>query len=132
MRRTLHLSIVGLLFFSSCGKEEAGLGGEVNLTLYPEHHAKAIFGQPNYADSAMLKFNSREFPGDDPGLYDAVFVGNTGDAFVRVSGLKKGQYFIFMTGWDTTINQRVKGGIPYKIDMKSGDVTAKIPVTEGD
>jgi hypothetical protein len=121
-----------LLLFSSCEKEKAGLGGDVILTLYPEHHAKPIYGQPNYLDSAMLKFNSSEFPGDDPGLYDAIFTGNAGEHFVRVAGLKKGQYFIYMAGWDTAISQRVVGGIPYKITASSGELTAAVPVTEGD
>ncbi len=119
-------------FFVSCGKDKAGLGGEVTLILYPEHHAKPIYSQPGYPDSAFIKFNVSEFPGDSPGLYDAVRVGNTGENFVRVSGLKKGKYFIYMAGWDTTISQRVVGGIPYEIMQSSGELTARIPVTEGD
>jgi hypothetical protein len=121
-----------LLLFYSCGKEKAGFGGDVVLILFPEHHAKAIYSQPSYPDSAFIKFNTSEFPGDDPALYDAVRVGNTGDDFVRVSGLKKGKYFIYMAGWDSTISQRVVGGIPYTIEQSSGDLIAKIPVTEGD
>jgi hypothetical protein len=124
--------MAALLLFSSCKKEKAGLGGEVILTLYPEHHAKPIYSQPNYRDSAMLKFNASEFPGDDYRLYDAVFVGNVGEHFVRVAGLKKGQYFIYMAGWDTTISQRCVGGIPYKITAAKGELTAAVPITEGD
>jgi hypothetical protein len=130
--RILPALTVLLLVFYSCGKEKAGFGGDVTLVLYPEHHTKPIYGQPSYPDSAFIKFEASEFPGDDPALYDAVRVGNTGDNFVRVSGLKKGQYFIYMAGWDTTISQRVVGGIPYKIEQSSGDLVAKIPVTEGD
>ncbi len=116
--------------FSSCSKENAGLGGEVILKLFPEHHAKAITSQNNYPDTAFLKFNTKEFPGDGADLYDAFFIGLSGESFVRTAGLKKGQYFIYMTGWDTTINQRVAGGIPYKIDVSTGELIAKIPVTE--
>jgi hypothetical protein len=48
-----------------------------------------------------------------------------------VQGLKCGDYFLFMTGFDTSIAERVKGGIPYTIqEGASGIKNVVVPVTE--
>lgn len=108
----------------------AGTGGEVTLILKPEHHGEPIPSIPGYPDTAMIKFNVNEFPGDNPALYELVVVGNTGDDFVTISNLKCGQYYIFMTGFDESIAERCKGGIPVYIEETGGVKTLKIPITE--
>ncbi len=135
-------SKTGLLFFvaaviaftvSSCKKDKkcsAGTGGNVTLILEPEHHSDPIYSQPDYRDSAFIAFDKTEFPGDDPSLYDLVVVGAVGTKQVTVSGLKCGKYYLFMTGKDTSIVERVKGGIPYDFTETEGTLTIKIPVTE--
>ncbi len=115
--------------FISCGKD-AGLGGKTTLILKPQHHSAPISSQVSYPDSALIKFNATDFPGDNAAAYDHIVTGNTGENFVKVSGLKEGKYFIYMTGYDTSINQRVKGGIPYEITQGSGEVNVTVPVTE--
>ena len=119
--------IISICFFS-CGKD-AGLGGKTTLILKPQHHAAPIYNQPAYPDSALLKFNAADFPGDIASAFDHIVVGNPMEDYVKVSGLKEGKYYIFMTGYDTTINRRVKGGIPYEV-TQDGEITVKIPVTE--
>jgi hypothetical protein len=119
-----------LLWVVSCKKEEPGLGGKVSLILKPQHHGTPIYSQPDYPDSAFIKFGQAEFPGDNPSLYDYIKAGNPGDDFVRVDGLKKGQYYIFMTGLDTAIMQRAVGGIPYKITQEEGVIQLIVPITE--
>jgi hypothetical protein len=48
-----------------------------------------------------------------------------------VEGLKCGDYFLFMTGFDTSIAERVKGGIPYSIaEGTSGTKSVIVPITE--
>lgn len=124
-----------LLPFTDCKKESkctGGTGGQVELVLFPQHHGRSIFGQPEYLDSAFIKFDSQEFPGDDPALYDLVIAGSPPSDSVQVFNMKCGSYFIFMTGFDTLINQRVKGGVPVVVTESSGRVPELIPVTEGD
>ncbi|MCZ2277874.1 MAG: hypothetical protein LC117_08100 [Bacteroidia bacterium] len=120
----------------SCKKdkdeEKAGFGGSVSLILKPEHHGKPIANQTNYPDSVFLKFNQLEFPGNNVSDFDHVQIGNAGDDFVRVDGLKRGKYFIFATGFDTSITQRCFGGLGYEIAQDAGEIVLKIPITEGD
>lgn len=132
------LVFVGLLSstFTSCKDDSedpcvAGSGGPVDLVLFPQHHGEPIPGIPGYVDSAFIKFNTREFPGDNPAKYDLVLTGNIGSDSIIVEGLKCGDYFLFMTGFDTSIAERVKGGIPYTIaEGASGLKNVIVPITE--
>jgi len=110
--------------------EYAGSGGDVTLSLFPQHHGVAIVSSGTHPDSAFIKFNATNSPGTAGNLYDIVLAGDSGEEHVHVHNLKRGKYFIFMTGFDTTINQRVTGGIPYTITQTSGDIDINIPVTE--
>jgi hypothetical protein len=130
--------VVTVVLATSCKKDidlpvdpcVAGTGGNVTLILKPEHHGDPIPSIPGYPDTAMIKFNVNEFPGDDPDLYDLVLVGNTGDDFVAVNNLKCGKYYIYMTGFDESIAERCRGGIPFIIKESSGVKTIVIPITE--
>ena len=135
----MSLTLSGLLFAASCKKDsdipdpycEAGNEGNITLILQPEHHEDPITSLPNYLDSAFIKFNTNEYPGgDDPALYDMVVVGTAGSNEVVVNNLSCGSYFIFMTGFDVSIAERVKGGIPFEVSYDDSLRTIKIPVTE--
>ncbi|HMT30828.1 MAG TPA: hypothetical protein PKD91_16265 [Bacteroidia bacterium] len=108
----------------------AGKGGAVTFILQPEHHGEAIPSTPTYPDSAWIKYNTSNFPGDNPALYDLIVVGTSGSASVTVDSMKCGNYFIYMTGFDTSIVERVRGGIPVTISVQSGNKIIKVPVTE--
>ena len=107
-----------------------GANGSTTLVLSPEHHGEPIFSSATYKDSAFIKFNAVNFPGDDPSQYDLVLEGEEGESHVHVENMKIGKYYVFMTGWDTTINERVSGGIPIVVTAASGEVGFAIPVTE--
>jgi len=141
MKRPRTLIAESIVFFASimwfsCTQEKediciAGSGGDVNLVLFPQHHGEAIPGMLGYVDSAFIKFNTRDFPGENPSKYDLVLTGDVGSDSVLVQGLKCGDYFLFMTGFDTSIAERVKGGIPYTIqEGASGMKNVLVPVTE--
>ena len=144
-----------LIFFSSCTKEKvkgckdpisinynpdaeesdgsceyAGTGGNTTVVAFALHHGDTIFNQASYPDSAFIKFNATEFPGSLPGNYDLVLVGDSGEDHVHIENLKRGKYFIYMTGWDSSIGQRVFGGIPYVLSQSTGEVDLAIPVAE--
>jgi hypothetical protein len=108
----------------------AGAGGSTTLVLFPEHHGAPIVSSAAYPDSAFIKFNSQTYPGPDPSLYDLVISGEENESHVHADDLKRGKYYVFMTGWDTTINERVTGGIPVIVTQENGEVDIEVPVTE--
>jgi hypothetical protein len=135
MKPILFLMLLSVLSLGCSKKDEtlcvAGEGGSCDLILFPQHHDDPILSQENYLDSVFIKFNTKEFPGDDKSKYDLIIVGNVGDDNILVKGLKCGNYFIYMTGYDQSISERVKGGIPYYISEDfSGVKNVVVPVTE--
>ena len=122
------------VFSISCNDKNncsAGTGGTFNIVAFPKHHESAIYSRPNYLDTAYVKFNTQSFPGTSPSDYDLVIAGEEGEDHVHIENLQCGDYFIYMTGWDTSHNERVKGGIPYSLPENGPlDVDVVVPVTE--
>lgn len=108
----------------------AGEGGNVTIVAFPKHHGVAIVRDSLYPDSAFIKFNATNSPGTSPGDFDKIVVGESGEDHVRIGGLKRGKYFIFMTGFDTSISMRLTGGIPFEISQTSGEINLDVPVVE--
>lgn len=137
-KKVISLLILLSVSFTACkDKDEdepelvSGTGGELTIVAKPQHHGDPILNQLGYMDSAFVKFNTQNFPGADPLLYDAIFVGeDVGEDHVHLDSIKPGKMFIFMTGWDTTINQRVFGGIPINTSQKTGELDVVVPVVE--
>ena len=158
MIKTISLAAFGLLFVgcltTSCSKKKqgctnplalnydkdaedesgscvlAGKPGNVNLMAFPQHHGVPIVSSKAYHDSIYIKYNSLEFPGDNPTLYDLAVQGENQKDFVRITGLSQGNYYIFMTGFDPSIGERVTGGIPYTMVQPKGELDLVVPVTE--
>jgi hypothetical protein len=130
--------LLGILSSAGCKKDSdvpdrycvAGNEGNITVRLQPEHHGEPIPGLPNYVDSAFIKFNTDEYPGGLPSDYDLIVTGVAGSSEVVVPNLSCGSYFIFMTGFDVSIAERVKGGIPVYLEYDEPEKTLKIPVTE--
>jgi hypothetical protein len=128
------IAILAMIGLSACEDDEckAGKGGDLTLRLEAQHHAIPIYSSIAYRDTAYIKFEATDFPGPNPSSYDMVVVGNANENFVNVSGLKCGQYYVMMTGFDTSAvwNVRVIGGLPINISEKSGTKTLVVPVNE--
>ncbi len=122
-----------ILYISSCSKPNkcnAGTGGSVSFDLIPQHHGKPVPNRAAYLDSAFIKFNATDFPGASPSSYDLVVQGNVGDLDIKVGGMQCGQYYIYMTGFDTVFHARVVGGTPVNFTDQSGEKQFIIPITE--
>ena len=135
MKITLFTLLIScFLTMFSCKKEgcEAGTGGEVTLKILPEHHGLSIYNSQNYRDTVYIKFNASDFPGPDRSNFDLVMWGNANENFVKIPGLKCGQYYIMVSGFDTSAqwNIRVVGGLPLNFSESSGEKTVTVPVTE--
>ncbi|MDQ3050499.1 MAG: hypothetical protein M3Q95_06400 [Bacteroidota bacterium] len=138
VKLSAYTFIPALLALNSCKRDadipepycKADNNGSITITLRPEHHDDPIPSLPNYPDSVFIKFNATEFPGDNPALYDIVVAGTAPSAEVVISNLSCGRYFIFMSGFDVSIAERVKGGIPVTLNYEDTSRIIKIPVTE--
>ena len=123
---TALLLLVFSLTLSSCGKKSlAGLGGQAVLKLYAKHHSAPIDSITFY-----IKFNATDAPSNNQ--YDLVqkaVVYGTGNSYATVSGLKKGDYYVYAYGWDPSISEAVSGGIPYVISSET-EQNVTVPVTE--
>lgn len=108
----------------------AGTGGNVTLVAFPQHHGAPIMGDSSHVDSAFVKFNTSNAPGINSSNYDLVIAGEVGETHVHIPGLKRGKYFIYMSGYDSTDSVRVTGGIPFEITATSGEIDLNVPVTE--
>ena len=134
--KIFHLTLLAAAaasFLSACKKEDtctAGTGGGLTLVVYPQHHGVSIPNQDNYRDTVMVKFNTQEFPGAGPSLYDLVVAGDSAEDHVHIPGLTCGDYYIYAVGFDTTQNKRVTGGMPFSTSATSGEVIVHLPVTE--
>jgi hypothetical protein len=135
--KKIILSITTLLIASSiltfCKKKTectAGSGGNLTIVAFPQHHGKTIYNKGNYPDTVYIKFNTQDFPGPNPASYDIKFVGDSGEDHVHCHGLQCGNYYLYAVGLDTSINQRVTGGIPFSTSQQSGEIDLNIPVTE--
>lgn len=134
MKKFVFLFSFLLIVFtvSSCKKKctEAGTGGNVTLVARLHHHTEPIPNKVSYLDTVYLKFNAKDSPGTNLASYDTYIVGEAGEDHVHIEGLKCGDYYLYAVGFDSTINERVKGGIPYSFDKETGEIDLSIPVTE--
>ncbi len=129
----LILPVAILITVNSCsskGKCEAGTGGNVTIVAYPQHHTLPITNKSWYADTVYVKFNTLNNPGGGLSGYDTYVVGDSGENHVHLEGLTCGDYYLYAVGFDTTISQRVTGGIPFTFTQTSGEVIVNIPVVE--
>lgn len=110
------------LLLSSCTKE--GLGGEATIKGHVKHHSALI---PNAI--IHIKFGAKESPGTSASSYDESVTADA-NAYYEITGLKKGDYYLYGVGMDSAIGKAVVGGIPVEIKKRKEVVEADIPVTE--
>ena len=120
----LIAAIAATTIFTSCVKE--GLGGKVEVVAFPKHHGVSV--RPY---KAFVKFNTKELPGTAESDFDLVIDADTTENHIELGMLKKGDYYIYMTAFDTAISEIVVGGIPYTVSNKAtGELDIDVPVVE--
>jgi hypothetical protein len=135
MKKLLALiPVAALLVIASCRKDDnnpstpSGKGGNATIQATPQHHGKNIDSCTVY-----IKYNTSDAPAD--GKYDdsAVCLQIGNKPVATFTQLKKGPYYLYGRGWDTSISQTVVGGIPYNVpDTIVNAYPVNVPVTEGD
>lgn len=134
MNRFIILSAFLAVSIFSCKKREkcdGGTDGEAIIKAFVKHHVLTIPNQVGYLDTIYLKFNTKESPGSNLSDYDTYFTGQVGEDFVICNGLKCGDYYLLAAGYDSSINARVFGGIPFTIPSESKETfIIDMPVVE--
>jgi len=122
--------IASAFAFSGCRKEGtpncvAGTGGKITLVIFPQHH-----GAPIHGATAYLKYNTQSSPGSLSN-FDYQLEGEANEVHVHIENMSCGDYFIYCVGYDSTISETVKGGIPYSVPLNaSGEIDIYVPVVE--
>ena len=124
MKKLFVLLAIASVAFAACRK--AGTGGDAEIQAMTMHHDTHVHDATIY-----VKFDAEDFPGSNVADYDlSAEVGADGHA--HFSGLKRGKYFLYGVGFDSTINQTVTGGVAVQIKKKDEIKIVTVPVTEGD
>lgn len=116
------------LLQQSCNRKEkednAGKGGNTTLNIVLKHHneSKNILNGKVY-----IKYNAQDAPSSFDDSANCLTV--SGIATGTFTGLKKGKYYLYGTGYDTSISQAVKGGVPYTVSEEIS-LNITLPVTE--
>jgi hypothetical protein len=103
--------------------EYPGTGGNTTIVAYPKLNGAAIISDSDYVDTAFIAFNATSAPM----TYDLILPGEEGEDHVHIEGLKKGKYYITMTGRDS-LGNRVLGSVAYTLSQSSGEVDLDVPV----
>ena len=88
------------------------------------HHQQPI---PNAM--VYIKYGTQDSPGSNITYYDANVKADA-NANYQFNNLRRGDYYLFSIGFDSTIVEQVSGGVPVKVKNKEETVTLDVPVVE--
>ncbi len=117
----LLASLLFLLAVSACNNE--GFEGNASISGTVLHHSAPIPFATVY-----INFGAKELPGTTLTDFDASVVADRNGDYV-IKNLKKGNYYLYGFGYDSTIIQSVKGGLPVVL-AKDEDKKVNVAVTE--
>ena len=125
MKRIFQITLLALtlaFLLPSCGKP--GSGGKATIRGVVQHHDDPIANAIVY-----IKYDAVEFPGEDVSVYDASVMADANGNY-EIADLRKGDYYLFGSGFDTAINDDVIGGIRVTINDRKETIETMVPVTE--
>ena len=119
---------------SSCKNDDqntcvGGSGGSLTIVAKIAHHGTVIPNDSLQPDTIWVKYNTQEWS-NAPSGYNLRVIGEAHEDHVHLPNLKCGKYYLYGSGYDTSIQQVVKGGIPISTDQSTGELLTTIPVTE--
>jgi hypothetical protein len=126
--KTALFASLTLFLAVSCNREEndktAGKGGNATLICVPKHHevSRNILNGKIY-----IAYNVQDIPSSYDDSASCVMIDGVPTA--TLSGLKAGKYYLYGTGFDTSISKPVKGGLSYEIKQET-NLQVTVPVTE--
>lgn len=107
----------------SCKKN--GFGGGSGVSGIVSHHGKPIPDATVY-----IKFNAKDFPGEDLSVYEGRVYSNA-NGYYEITNFYQGDYYLYAIGSDPAIAApfTVKGGVSVSLGMKERK-DVDIPVGE--
>ena len=117
----LLVSLCLLALVSACTKE--GFDGGSTITGKVAHHGARI----SYA-TVYIAFGAKELPGTLTTDFDASVLADSAGLY-KIENLRKGDYYLYGLGYDSTISQTVRGGLRVTVG-KNEDKTVEVAVTE--
>ncbi len=120
-------TLILLLFTVLLSCKKNNTGGVAVVKAHVGHHSQSVKGATVY-----VKFNTKEAPVSPENNYDLKIEGEAVEDHVHIQGLRYGDYYLYAVGYDSILNQVVKGGVPLKINWgdRKKEVEIDIPVTE--
>lgn len=121
-----------IAYLSACKDDntcKAGSGGNLTIVAKLAHHGTVIPNDSLRPDTVWVKFDAAEW-GNAPAGYNLQVIGNFPEDHVHIEGLQCGKYYLYGSGFDTSVNMVVKGGKPIDTDQKDGELVTTIAVTE--
>ncbi|MBI3502648.1 MAG: hypothetical protein HY063_12730 [Bacteroidetes bacterium] len=104
----------------SCRK--AGPGGKAVIKGTVTHSTKPVPGTVVY-----IKYNTQSFPGANINNYDASTVADA-SAIYEFDNLRRGDYYLFGVGFDSTAVKTVSGGTGTSISSKDETIQVDLQV----
>ena len=121
LKRGFFIVVASSILFISCHKE--GTGGKSSVSGLVRHHSMVI---PNC--TVYIKYGTKDFPGTNVSSYDS-YVTVDGSGHYEIKDLRRGDYYLYGTGYDNTIMETVSGGVGVTLRYnKNSDID--VPVTE--
>ena len=110
MLRAFYSAIILAIFFPSCKKNDTGGDATITASVY---HGSTPIHLPTF----YVKFDAVSAPADPVNDYDLKIDGKH-ENHVHIKELRYGTYYVYATGFDSTIMKPVKGGVEVKIKWK--------------
>lgn len=116
--------ICSAIFLINCKKGD--INGKAKIAAFVYHH-----GIPINLPKFYIKFDAKELPSDPINNYDLKIEGKH-ENHAHIEELRYGDYYIYATGFDSTIMLPVSGGIPVKIAWqdRKNEIEVNIQVVE--
>jgi len=127
MKRTkivLVILLTNLFLFISCKKN--GTGGKADISATVIHHDHAI-----PFSTIHIKYGAKDFPGTNTSNYDN-HIQTDKNGHADLANLRYGDYYLYGTGYDSTILAPVSGGdhLQIKWSQRKKTISFTVPVTE--
>ncbi|MBL4576987.1 MAG: hypothetical protein JKY18_04855 [Flavobacteriales bacterium] len=110
MKKAIYLFCALVWCSLACNKE--GVGGKASIQGVVRHGTVIITDAIVY-----IKYGADNFPGFDSQLYDDNVI-SASDGSYSFRNLYKGDYYLYVMGFDATINESVSGGVGVKLEKK--------------
>jgi hypothetical protein len=117
----IPLLLACVLFNASCKKCKPQ-----TIDGYTKHHGKVIAHCKVY-----YKKGTSNFPGEAPSAYDDHTLSDA-TGYYKIEKLKEGSYYLYSTGYDSSLADNVSGGRTVHIpcEKKAKTMAADIAITE--